>query len=233
MSRDANNVDFGGAIDAIVGLLDAVGEDNWIKGLRIQKRRWAQTGDASSHRKIYGGMGSFGDIVLCRSNGYRISKEQDLWIPELFEQLQNVCYGMASGRIASARRLVESRSKLIGWFCRTCGYWDVSRAAIESHVAARMVGALVREGLRNGNLISIVERVVSLDIPRYPATLDRTMRRVEESNIPIVTRKGWLKVCPDCGGADTCLYRWYPDRRGRFYPGKDNLSLRKPKRRRK
>jgi diketogulonate reductase-like aldo/keto reductase len=87
------------------------------------REEWSGARDVRSHLGIYGGMGSFNDVLLTAANGHRVSRAQEGWVNACFVGLKSACWAAAS-QIArpdqeSGDGTAEtSQLELQGWVCR-------------------------------------------------------------------------------------------------------------------
>jgi hypothetical protein len=81
--------------DALVAterLLRQVSMDYWADWLLKDLKLWRTEQDISHHLLAYGGMGSFNDIYICRSNSHHITTEQEPWAHLLFDWLKALLF---------------------------------------------------------------------------------------------------------------------------------------------
>lgn len=222
-------MNFGVSIRGLIHLLEVVGDTGWLRELRGHLQHWEATGDASPHRSIYGGMGSFNDIVICRINHHKVTDEQEPWANALLMDLQSVCHAFSAGENFKANAWNgESRKVLQGWACRDCAYCEITHRDTDSFLAPRLVDPMVRDGMLNSDVVSVVDRVLALNIPCLTERRSQVLEQAESSGIHVSKRTGWMRPCPHCGENNTCVYRWVHLERG-FVPSSDNLKLKKKK----
>src|SRR5262245_59574449 len=147
-------------LEAMIRLLEAVGETQWSTWLREDVRLWQASSDTRHHLAAYGGMGSFNDVCICRQNQDRVTEQQEPWANVLFEWLKTLCYFLARNpqeEVTAARLLkavgrhdaalaafvggdrapvsmrgrVNGEQKLQGWRCLDCGHGEVATQDIE------------------------------------------------------------------------------------------------------
>lgn len=221
--------DFGDAVSALIELLAAVGEKGWVATLEDHRKTWRQSGDASSHRAIYGGMGSFNDVLICRQNNHHVTEEQEPFVGQLFNDLSSVCYALSQqqGFTADALRLKlgTAGSSMQGWRCRECGYGEVSRRDIDYYLAYRVVREAMIASAARGMLVDCVRQTLGLNFPEIAESRRKLSERLIASGIAVHDRKGWMKPCPECQSENTCVYRWIELKDGAFRPDADNLSV--------
>lgn len=221
--------DFGNAISALIELLEAVGEKYWVVPLRNHLAIWKQSGDASSHRSIYGGMGSFNDVMICRQNNYHVTEEQEPFVGQLFNDLSSVCYALSQqqGFTADALRLELGTvgCPMQGWRCRECGYGEVSRRNIDYYLAYRVVREAMIETASQGLLADCVRQTLSLNFPEITEARQKLEGRLTASGIAVNDRNGWIRLCPKCQSENISVYRWVELWDGIFRPDVDNLSV--------
>lgn len=221
--------DFGDAISALIELLEAVGEKYWVEPLRNHIATWKQSGDASSHRSIYGGMGSFNDVIICQQNNHHVTEEQEPFVGQLFNDLSSVCYALSQQRgftVDTLRlKLGTVGSLMQGWRCRECGYGEVSRRNINYYLAYRVVREAMIKSAAQGSLANCVRQTLSLNFPKLVESQQKLEGRLTASGIAVNDRNGWMRPCPKCQSENTCVYRWMELEDGIFKPDTDNLSV--------
>lgn len=247
------------ALKAMNSLLATVGEQYWQKEISKHIRQWESRRDASMHRGIYGGMGSFNDVIICSANGHRVSEEQEPWVNILFGWLKSLCYQLSSepeqrptacelakglgyhdsnlaafvgGKRATEkqRKLSSAQGQIQGWRCLLCGYGQVSKLDIRYSVAEAMVPVLLFEAAEVGSLEKLVSEALGLRIQGVKEAEARSKEVIESANIKVVdAQRGFMRPCPHCGEEDTAVYRW-SIKGAVVSPSDDNLPLkRKPK----
>ncbi|MFH0990076.1 MAG: hypothetical protein V1799_08680 [bacterium] len=220
--------DFGNAMKALIQLLRCVKEQRWIEVLESQYETWIHTGDASSHRSLYGGMGSFNDFSLSQSN-LQLSEEQEPFADQLFNDLKTLCYIFSTGK-SFTRGEVEAQletvnSNLQGWRCRRCGHAEVTLKEKDAFLAYRLVRQAILDAVVEGSLPQCVERLLSLQIPGLKNARNECSGQIRRSQINIVRRTGWMQPCPVCQSNQTCVYRWIQMDGEEFLPAQDNLRM--------
>lgn len=216
---------FGAAVKGLIHLLDAVGDSGWQLQLREHFRIWEQTGETTGHLSIYGGMGSFNDVVICVMNHHKVSPELEPFANAAFNCLSSICYTFAREKRFRPRDLEGKPSRVLqGWACRGCSFGEVSGRNIDTFLSRQLIDPMILKAMLAQDVIPTVDRILSLDIPGLRETRESTREKVSRSGISLCEREGWMRPCPSCGSSDTCVYRW-EDRGDVFRPSADNLKL--------
>lgn len=237
MPQTADIAAYEQALLATERLLRQVGEQHWAKWLQEDLAAWRGSGDVSHHRRAYGGMGSFNDVIICRMNQHQVSAEQEPWANSLFEWLKAILYHFsrhpterpsaealrkAVGRHApslsafvggehapdSMRGFAGGPVKVSGARCLTCGYAEMTPRDIDSAIADELVPELVFQACVQGTLTDIVDQVLRLDVPGLAERRKQLRAAVSASGIGLTERDGWMRPCPNCKADDSAVYRW-------------------------
>lgn len=222
---------------AMKRLLDAVGETHWADWIKTDIEQWRSKRSTSRHLSVYGGMGSFNDIWICRTNQHKITQAQEPWANALFERLQSLCYylaqhpkaSLAAKRLSkvlrrhdsalvalmggdaapnSMRRRANEDRELHGWRCLLCGHSEASNGDVERLIAQDVVPQLVFQSCEGWSLDKLVDQVLACDIAGIENVRQTLARAVTASGITLRDRDGWMQPCPKCGNKDTAVYRW-------------------------
>ena len=153
------------ALAGLIELLRLVDEERWRSVLETHRDQWDRARDVQSHLAVYGGVGSFSDVLLTAANGHRVSRVQEGWVNECFDALKHACWTTASRIARPDRDAVDgaadasssAQSSLRGWVCRACGqryvdpYWlqfaaarRWTRQAVPQAIASRQGAAVAR-----------------------------------------------------------------------------------------
>jgi len=224
-------------LEAMIRLLEAVGETQWSTWLREDVRLWQASSDTRHHLAAYGGMGSFKDVCICRQNQDRVTEQQEPWANVLFEWLKTLCYFLARNlpeEVTAARLLkavgrhdaalaafvggdrapvsmrgrVNGERKLQGWRCLDCGHGEVATQDIEYAIAEDLIPIIVFRACETRTLDTLVDAVLRLDVPGADDARRDTASVAIASGIEIHVREGWMRPCPKCGKDHTAVYRW-------------------------
>ncbi|MHC4121487.1 MAG: DUF6966 domain-containing protein [Planctomycetota bacterium] len=218
---------FAVAIKGLIHLLDAVGDVGWQPQLREHLRIWEQTGGAGAHLSIYGGMGSFNDVVICVLNHHKVSSELEPFVNAAFNSLSSICYTFAGENRFRPKDLDGPPSRVLrGWACCACSFSEVSGRNIDTFLSHHLVDPMLLKGMRAGDVTSTMDSILSLEIAGLRNARETTREKVVRSGISFCDREGWMRPCPSCGSSDTCVYRW-DDHGNAFAPSANNLKLKK------
>lgn len=202
-------MDFGIAIKGLIHLLDAVGDHGWQPYLQEHLETWERTGDASSHRSIYGGMGSFNDLIICGLNKHKVTPEQEPWANSLLMTLSSICYTFATGKDFKLEDLKgEARKYLQGWLCCDCSHAEITERDIDTFISQKLVNSMILQRADAESIIPIVDDVIKLDIPGLIINKQAVREKVKRSGISLGDYDGWMRPCPSCGSSNTRVYRW-------------------------
>lgn len=222
---------------AMKRLLDVVGEAHWADWIQTDIEQWRSERSTSHHLSAYGGMGSFNDIFICRTNQHKITKAQEPWANTLFKWLKSLCYYLAKhpkGAVAaetlsrvvgrydsvlaafvgghaapnSMKGYVNENQELHGWRCRCCGRSEVSNGDIEQLIAQDVVPQLVFQSCESLSLDKLVDQVLACDIADIRNIRQTLVRAVVASGITLEDRDCWRQPCPNCGKEDAAVHRW-------------------------
>ena len=118
------------SLNAMHLLLQKTGIDYWAGWIKIDIML-AEKLEVKHHLDAYGGMGSFNDIVICRENNHKVTKEQEPWLNSLFGILKFLCSSYANNTdplpILDDSRLYLFPKTLIGWECSQCGHCLITK----------------------------------------------------------------------------------------------------------
>jgi hypothetical protein len=236
MSLTENISQYENSLTAVKRLLDAVGAP-WADWIGTDIERWRSNRDTSHHLRAYGGMGSFNDIFICRTNQHRITDGQEPWANILFEWLKSLCYFLAQhpddsftaealsyivGRHnpglsafvggneapSSMKGYAREDRNLQGWRCLRCGYSEVSHRDIEYFIAQVIVPDMVFRSCESLTLVQLVDRTLACDIRCIDDMRKEIAAGVKASGVSLRDREDWMSPCPNCGKDDTAVYRW-------------------------
>jgi len=212
-------------------LLLAVREFSWAGHIDRDLELWRQSRDVEHHLSIYGGMGSFNDVVLCKANSHDLSPRQEPWADTLFRHLKSLCFVLAenSGRDLSVGRLAESfgqtEHELCGWRCLSCGHAETTPRDIEFLLASRHLRRATLQALQQGRLRDLVDKILGLELTEAEPEREHLASLCLDADLPVVDRTDMMRPCPECAADDTARYRWVPN--GHLNPSPDNLPLRR------
>ncbi len=214
-------ISFSQAVEATHWLLITVGERQWAG--YFAKHRNGQT---DGFRSVYGGMGSFNDLIICRANKHQIETNHEPLANQLLGSLSSICYATSLRGDLTAPEALEACGtvghELEGCRCRECGHSQVSPADLNAFAAYYDVAMAIQSGITNGAFLESIQTLWA----RFDSddNVSRFRLNAERSGISFSENTGWMSPCPKCGSADTCVYRWDFDVRG-FTPSKDNLAM--------
>lgn len=237
MPQTVHTTGYEQALHATERFLRQVGELHWADWLREDIAVWQRSGDVSHHRRAYGGMGSFNDVVICQGNQHHVSAEQEPWANSLLQWLKAILFHlsghpreiptadtlrMAVGRhtpslsafVGGDRATDDLRGfagapiKVSGARCLKCGYAEISPHGIDSAIADEIIPELLFQACARGALADIVDQVLRMDVPGLAKRREQLQAAASASAIHVIERKGWMRTCPDCGADDMAVYRW-------------------------
>lgn len=218
-------MNFGTAIKGLIHLLGAVGERGWHAQLQQHLATWERTGDASGHLSIYGGVGSFNDIMICVMNHHTITAELEPFANETFRSLSSISYMLARGTQFRAKDWEDKQPGVLqGGACRSCAHGEITGRDIDDFLSQRLIQPMICQGMLAGDVVSVVDNILRLNILGLTESRENTRQKALRSGISLSDREVWMRFCPFCGSADTCVYRWV-DRHNTFEPAPDNLKL--------
>lgn len=214
-------ISFSQAVEATHWLLVNVGERNWVG--HFAKHR---NGSAAGFGSVFGGMGSFNDLVICRANKHQVEAHQEPLANQLLRSLSSICYATSQrGDLTAAEALAACGTighELQGWRCRDCGYGRISSADLNALAAYYDVAQAIEGGITSGAFLDSIQNVwARLDAN---GNVSRFRPTAERSGIRFLDDTGWMRPCPECGSDNTCVYRWDFDGRG-FWPSSNNLAM--------
>jgi hypothetical protein len=223
------------ALQAMELLLDSVGEHHWRDWVRQDLTEWRCAKQVGHHLSAYGGMGSFNDLYLCRTNRHDVTEAQEPWVNCLFEDLRSICYHLArhTGRRVSSAGLARTMGRvgveLSGWRCLACGYAEVTQRDTEWYIARHLVRRGILDTCASGDLAAFFRSVLTVNLPELDAERAALSKSVLSSGLRLTAREGWLRPCPNCGGQNTAVFRWVRASRGElFVPASNNLPPGRP-----
>lgn len=178
--------------------------------------------------KVFGGMGSFSDLVLCKANNHLIESDKEPLANELLRCLSSIAYTTSREGDLTSQEAISAcgniGSELSGWRCRDCGYGEVSPASIYGFAAYHDVRQAIENGIKTELFFDSIKAV--WDQFNGTDKVNRFRESIKNSEILLSQNTGWMRPCPKCQKEDTCVYRW--DFNGRkFVPSTDNLELKK------
>ncbi len=216
-------ITFREAVVATHWLLSTVNENKWISHFASYRN-----GNTDGFTNVYGGMGSFNDLVLCKANNHRIENDKEPLANELLNCLSSIAYTAAGKGELTAHEAITAcgniGSELSGWRCRDCGYGELSPDSIYSFAAYYDVRQAIETGIKTESFLDSIKAVWN----QFNSTekVNRFRKAVKISEISLSQSTGWMRPCPKCQKEDTCVYRW--DFNGRkFVPSQDNLAVKK------
>ena len=214
-------ISFRDAAEATHWLLVAVGEQHWVSHFSKHSN-----GTTQGFRSVYGGMGSFNDLVICRANKHTIDAAHEPLANQLLQSLSSICYATSQNGDLSAQDALAScgttGNELHGWLCRDCGYGQVTREDLLAFAAFYDVAQAIHGGITSGSFLGSIQSLWKRLDP--DENVSRFRPTAERSGIAYAESTGWMRPCPQCGGNDTCVYRWSFDGRD-FTPSSDNLAM--------
>lgn len=246
------------SLQAMEYLLNKVGERRWRDWIRTDIECWNERKSIRHHLQAYGGMGSFNDVVICRSNGPQVDKTLEPWVDVLFNWLKSLCFNLAKNpmEIITAdelkkrvgyydaplsafvggenaaiehRGMIEHDHNLEGWRCLNCGFSEIDQNAINYYIARLILPNLLFEACVQNNLISIIDDVFECYIPGKQDMDFLIKKLIKISSINFIQeRDGWMSPCPSCLSDNTALYRWIV-KSDKIIPASNNLPLKKKK----
>ncbi|QDU26892.1 hypothetical protein ETAA8_19760 [Anatilimnocola aggregata] len=217
--------------------LRQIGETHWADWLREDINAWQTQRDVSHHRRAYGGMGSFNDVVISDTNEHHVTAEQVPWASCLFEWLRALLFQLSmspcaipkadelrkvvgrhnsswavflgGGRPAeSSQGLTDTEVKISGFRCLACGYAEITSRDIDTAIANAIVPILLFEACERSTLLDAIKRVLALELPDLEDRRNRLITAAQASNVQIASRETWMRPCPNCRADDSAIYRW-------------------------
>lgn len=182
------------ALKAMYYLLERTGVRFWRDWIDEDLRHWETSKSVKHHLSAYGGMGSFNDVVICRMNNHKVTRQQEFWVNPLFADLKSICYYFAKNiglpnSVASLEREMGSIGfSLQGWRCLKCCYGEVSPSDIESYIASHLVRRGILQALNESNLENFVKDVLDLKLAEADDERLQVKQAVMRSSIEIVDR---------------------------------------------
>lgn len=214
-------ITFTDAIEPLISLLERTGEKHWLSHVRKHRS------GGSSFRSIFGGMGSFNDLIVCQANGHAIEKKREALANTWLSCLSSICYALTQQKELSAQDAFSACGslghQLQGVRCLECGISHLAPSNLASFELHHRTRKRISEGIEKGNLTGVFEEEwtrfeESEIVAKYKEALDAS--DIHQSQIFEM-----MRPCPKCGGNDTAIYRW--DWNGKkFTPSVDNLKLR-------
>ena len=180
------------------------------------REEWSGARDVRSHLGIYGGMGSFNDVLLTAANGHRVSRAQEGWVNACFVGLKSACWAAAS-QIArpdqeSGDGTAEtSQLELQGWVCRHCGQRYIDPDWVQDAAARRWARRAIPQAIASGRGAAIAGRAYHFDEdPECLAHLRELETAADALGYPAVPDGfNFMKdQCPRCGQRDWAVFHW-------------------------
>jgi|GEM_PF-5547412 len=226
------------ALVAMHELLEKTKIAGWARRIEEHLLLWRKKRDTSAHLGIYGGMGSFNDVIICKENGHVVSDLQEPWVNELFTWLKAVIFASARkpesclsfeelshsvGRHspslaatvggervpASMQGLVTDRVQLQGWRCINCGHCRVNRRDLHYLIAGSALPQMVLQAAEKLALPDLVEKVLSLDFGFLQTQQAELRVAIEAASIHYIDGPDpWHWNCPECQSRHTSVCRW-------------------------
>ncbi len=220
------------ALQAMELLLRKVNEILWADIIESDIKLWQTSQRTDRHLSIYGGMGSFNDLMLCQQNGHSMTTEQSPWLQVLFGHLQNLCNALAKHHEHTAliKELIHVPIilKIHGERCLDCGYSQIASQNIEYYIAEQLIPPLLLK--TNLDLTQFVEQIFNLQIDALEEHRHKITTTLTQSKIHIHGTSDWMRPCPHCNSNNTAAYRWQlASSKNYFEPSSDNLPLNQKK----
>lgn len=193
------------ALIAMRGVLEAAGEQHWLKWIDEDLAAWRAAGSTSHHRSAYGGMGSLNDVHLSRADG----EPGGIWLDAALDTLRHIAASAAPVAEQSPTSLRQispgsSTTNLAGLpvsVCGDCGERFVSTASRVFAAAAGWSSAAVPELVQAERGDEVALRALGLltsdDRQRYLDVVDAVV--AAERLLPAVYDKYAEWLCPKCG----------------------------------
>jgi hypothetical protein len=201
------------ALAGLIELLRLVGEERWASVVERNLAEWDRSGDVRPQLAVYGGQGSFVDVLLMEANGHRVSRMQEGWVNACFEALRHACWA-AAAQIDRPDRVIEEGSAgepLQGWVCRECGRRYVDPYWLQFAAARRWARQAVPEAIAAGQGADVARRAYHFEEdPDCRAQLQEFEAAIEALGLPAVT-DGFDYThdpCPRCGRREWAVFRW-------------------------
>jgi hypothetical protein len=220
------------ALEALHYLLSKTGASFWAKWIETDIKL-AEENTVDHHLSAYGGMGSLNDVVICVLNNHAITKEQELWVNYLFQDLKGLCFTTARtpvNRVMIEKSLWDQPKEIQGWRCLSCGYGKLSKSDIENFIAPKLLREMVLKAFEEKRLSDCVEQVLSLNIPGRNEEYESIKQIALRSGL-LVDDDAGLRPCPNCNSDNTAVYRWVirkvPFCKEKLVPFENNLEMKK------
>ena len=204
--------------EALAGLIELLRlvDDGWRRVLERHRDKWNRTRDVRSHLGVYGGMGSFNDVLLTAANGHRVSRVQEGWVNACFVALKSACW-VAASRISSPDREAgegaadTSRFELQGWVCRQCGQRYIDRYWLQDAAARRWARQAIPEAIASRQGAAVARRAYHFDEdPDCLAHLRALEMAADALGHPSVPDDfNFMEShCARCGQRDWAVFHW-------------------------
>jgi hypothetical protein len=202
--------------ESLVGLIELlrlVDEKRWRDVLERHLTEWDRSGDVRPQLAVYGGQGSFVDVLLTEANGHRVTRLQEGWVNECFEALSHACW-TAAARIDRPDRVVEEGlpgEPLQGWVCRACGRRYVDPYRLQFAAARRWTRQAVPEAIATGRGAEVARRAYHFDEdPGCQAQLEELDAAMGALGHPAVPENfNYMDdPCPRCSRRHWAVFRW-------------------------
>lgn len=219
MSTERLHSSYREALAGLIELLGLVDEESWRSVLQRNLAEWDRARDVRPHLAVYGGIGSFNDVLLTAANGHRVARVQEGWVNECFDALQSACWTAASriarpGRDAADEAAETSpppRSTLQGWVCRQCSQRYIDPYWLQFAAARRWTRQAVPEAIASGEGAAVARRAYHFDEdPDCLAHLRELETAVDALGYPAVP-DGFSFMddrCARCGQRDWAVFHW-------------------------
>jgi hypothetical protein len=193
------------ALIAMREVLDAAGEQHWLKWIDEDIEAWRAEGSTRHHRSAYGGMGSLNDLYLMRPQG----EPDRIWLDAALDTLRHIAFSAApfAEQSPSALRQIapgSSTTSLAGLPISVCGECNRRYVSPESRLFAAAAGwcsAAVPELVQAGRGEEVALRCLGLapgdDRQRYADFVDTVVEA--ERLLPAVYDNYADWFCPGCG----------------------------------
>lgn len=176
------------------------GNLHWAKWIDKDIEAWETNQSTKHHREAFGGMGSINDIAVGANNKY------GAWEENLFQLLKSMSWAFA------AKSKIEypgvNPQQFEGMICRKCAYSEISEFSFNSILAKRNLPGLIKKRLPSENFETLLnineitkEAIIVTESEKLKAAL---------ANASIIQKPFYTVYpkCPECGGENSCVYRW-------------------------
>ena len=217
----------------LISLLDRCGDVAWRDSIKHHLDLWRSSGESEVHRTIYGGMGSFNDLVICEYNGHNVEPDQEPWVNTLLMYLQSLAleYSRKPTVLPDESKIMWSlrpdRVIIQGWRCLRCGYSEASPTDIDAYLCGRFLKAKIAACFLTGDVEDIVDSCLKMEFEGLDEARALTASSLEAISAKVQPAEDWNEPCPKCNEHDKAVYSWEVDENNKISPCPDNLPLRK------